>query len=70
MADIKEWTGIRYEDLMRLAQDRKQGRITTANLLKEDDTCDDDDDDDSVSRRIGFTHQLYTFGTLMRLVTP
>ena len=33
-----EWTGMRYEDLARLAQDREPRRIMTANLLKEDGT--------------------------------
>ena len=36
--NITEWTGMRYEDLGRLAQDREPWRIMTANLLKEDDT--------------------------------
>ena len=38
MTNITEWTGMRYEDLMRLAQDREPWRIMTANLLKEDST--------------------------------
>ena len=38
MTNITEWTGMRYEDLVRLAQDRKPWRIMTANLLKEDGT--------------------------------
>ena len=35
MTDIKEWTGMRYEDLARMAQDREQWRIITADLLEE-----------------------------------
>ena len=38
MTNITELTGMRYEDLVRLAQDREQWRIMTANLLKEDGT--------------------------------
>ena len=38
MTNITEWTGMRYEDLVRLAQDREPWRIMTANLLKEDGT--------------------------------
>ena len=38
MTNITEWTGMRYEDLVRLAQDWEPWRITTANLLKEDGT--------------------------------
>ena len=38
MTHITEWTGMRYEDLVRLAQDREPWRIMTANLLKEDGT--------------------------------
>ena len=41
MTNITEWTEMRYEDLVRLAQDREPWRIMTANLLKEPD--DDDD---------------------------
>ena len=29
---------MKYEDLVRLAQDREQWRVMTANLLKEDGT--------------------------------
>ena len=36
--NITEWTGMCYEDLVRLAQDREPWRIMTANLLKEDGT--------------------------------
>ena len=38
--DVKrtETTGMRYEDLVRLVQDREPWRIMTANLLKEDGT--------------------------------
>ena len=36
--NITEWTGMRYGDLVRLAQDREPWRIMTANLLKEDGT--------------------------------
>ena len=39
---FKEWTGIRYEDLVRLAQDREQWRIMTANLLEETALYNDD----------------------------
>ena len=35
MTNITEWTGMRYEDLVRLAQDREQWRVMTANLLQE-----------------------------------
>ena len=38
MTNITEWTGMRYEDLVRLAQDREPWRIMTANPLKEDGT--------------------------------
>ena len=38
LTNISEWTGMRYEDLVRLAQDRERWRILTANLLKEDGT--------------------------------
>ena len=38
MTNITEWTGVRYEDPVRLAQDREPWRIMTANLLKEDGT--------------------------------
>ena len=38
MKNITEWTGVRYEDLVRHAQDREPWRIMTANLLKEDST--------------------------------
>ena len=38
ITNITEWTGMRYEDLMRLAQDREPWRIMTANHLKEDGT--------------------------------
>ena len=38
MTNITAWTGMRYEDLVRLAQDREPWRIMTANLLKEDGT--------------------------------
>ena len=38
ITNITEWTGMPYEDLVRLAQDREPWRITTANLLKEDGT--------------------------------
>ena len=30
MTNIKEWTGMRYEDLVRLAQGREQWRMMTA----------------------------------------
>ena len=35
MTNITEWTGMRYEDLVRLAQDRERWRV---NLLQEDGT--------------------------------
>ena len=38
ITNIKEWMGMRYEDLVRLAQDREQWRVMTANLLEEDGT--------------------------------
>ena len=38
LTNIAEWTGMRYEDLVRIAQDREPCRITIANLLKEDGT--------------------------------
>ena len=38
MTNITEWTGMRCEDLVRIAQDRESWRILTANLLKEDGT--------------------------------
>ena len=37
MTNIKEWTGMRYEDLVRLAQGREQWMMT-AHLLEEDGT--------------------------------
>ncbi len=47
MTNITEWTGMRYEDLVRLAQDREPWRIMTANLLKK--TAPDDDDIDGLT---------------------
>ena len=41
MTNITERTGMKYEDLVRLAQDREQSRIMTANLLEEDGPLDD-----------------------------
>ena len=38
LTNITDWTGMRYEDLVRIAQDREPWRIMTANLLKEDGT--------------------------------
>ena len=38
MSNITEWTGMKYEDLVRQAQDREQWRVMTANLLNEDGT--------------------------------
>ena len=38
MTNITEWIGMRYEDLVRLGQDREQWRVMTANLLQEDGT--------------------------------
>ena len=38
MTNITEWTGMRYEDLVRLDQDWEQWRVMTANLLQEDGT--------------------------------
>ncbi len=38
MTNITEWTGMRYEDFVRLAQYQKQWRVMTANLLQEDGT--------------------------------
>ena len=38
LTNITQWTGMRYEDLVRLAQDREAWRIMTANLLQEDGT--------------------------------
>ena len=38
MTNITEWTGMRYEDLVRLVQDRETWKIMTANILKEDGT--------------------------------
>ena len=38
MKNITEWTGMRYHDLVRLAQDREPWIIMTANLLQEDGT--------------------------------
>ena len=43
LTNITEWTGMRYQDLVRLAQDREQWRVMTANLLKK--TPPDNDDD-------------------------
>ncbi len=34
MTNITEWTGMRYEDLVRLAQDREPWMIMTVNLFK------------------------------------
>ena len=36
MTNINDWIGKRYEDVMRLSQDREQWRIMTAELLDED----------------------------------
>ena len=36
MTNITEWTGMRYEDLVRPAKDREPWTIMTANLLNED----------------------------------
>ena len=36
VTNITEWTGMRYEDLMRLAQDREQWRVMAAHLIDED----------------------------------
>ena len=36
LTNITERTGMRYENLARLAQDREPWRIMPANLLKED----------------------------------
>ena len=41
MTNIKEWTGIRYEDLLRLAQYREQWKIKT-NFLKKMPFDDDE----------------------------
>ena len=38
LTNITEWTGMLYQDLVRIAQDREQWRIMTAHLLKEDGT--------------------------------
>ena len=38
MTIIAEWTGMRYEDVVRLVQDREQWRVMTANPLQEDCT--------------------------------
>ena len=38
MTNITELTGMRYEDLVRLAQYREQWRVVTAYLLEEVDT--------------------------------
>ena len=38
LTNITDWTGMRYEDLVRIAQDREPWRIMTAHLLKEDGT--------------------------------
>ena len=38
MTNIKEWTGLRYEDLVRLVRYRGQWRIMTANKTKLDYT--------------------------------
>ncbi len=38
MTNITEWTGMLYEDLVRLVQDREPWRIMTCNLLKDDGT--------------------------------
>ena len=48
MTNITEWTGMRYEDLVRLSQDREPWRVMTANLLQEE--APDDDDDDELTR--------------------
>ena len=42
MANVKDGTGMRHEDIVRLVQDREQWRIMTANLLEEN--CTDNDD--------------------------
>ena len=36
MSNLKEWTGMKYEDLVRLAQDREQWRMMTAHLFEVD----------------------------------
>ena len=38
MTNITEWTGMRYEYLVMLAQDLEQWRVMTANLLQDNDT--------------------------------
>ena len=38
LTNITEWTGMRYQDLVRIAQDREPWMIMTAHLLKEDGT--------------------------------
>ena len=38
MTNITEWTVMRYEDLVRLAQDQEPWRVMIANLLQEDGT--------------------------------
>ena len=38
LTNITDWPGMRYQDLVRIAQDREPWRIATANLLKEDGT--------------------------------
>ena len=38
VTNLKEWTGMRYEDLVRLAQYWKQWRFMTAHFLEEDST--------------------------------
>ena len=38
LTNVTEWTGMRYEELVRIVEDREPWRIMTANLLKEDGT--------------------------------
>ena len=39
LTNVTEWTVNKYENLLRLAQDREPWRIMTAHLLEEDGTC-------------------------------
>ena len=46
MTNIPEWTGMRYEDLVVLAQDREQRKVITSSRRRH---LHDDDDDDTIA---------------------
>ena len=44
MTNIKEWAGIRYEDLVKLAQDRAQWTWTVMTARRLEEMAHDDDE--------------------------